>query len=117
MVLTVWYNAFAEIASGVFLMTYIPIYLRNVHKYSIEATGLLSSLPPLISMPIRIALGLTSDKIKFCSERTKINIFNTFSLLGPALCYAAVSLLSSENYVLIVSFFVLINFFYAGMIF
>jgi sugar phosphate permease len=63
-VLTIWYNAFAEIASGVFLITYTPIYLRYVHGYSVEATGLLSSLPPLLNMPFRMCLGLVSDKIK-----------------------------------------------------
>jgi hypothetical protein len=59
-------------------------------------------------------MGLVSDKIKFFNERTKINIFNTFSVLGPALCYAVVAFLPQDQHFLSVAFLVLINFFYAG---
>ncbi|KAI6175803.1 Transporter, major facilitator family protein [Aphelenchoides bicaudatus] len=113
-VLIVWFNAFVEIFSGIFLVTYTPIYLRNVHGYSVETTGVLSSLPPLINMPVRVVFGLISDKIKFCTERTKMNIFNTFSVLGPAICYGVVALLPHDNHLTAVILFILINFFYAA---
>ncbi|KAI6187313.1 Major facilitator superfamily transporter [Aphelenchoides besseyi] len=113
-VLTVWLNAFAEISSAIFLLTYTPLYLRNVHGFSIKSTGLLSSLPTTLNMPTRILLGYVSDKIKFISEPTKLKIFNTFSVFGPALCYAAISFTPQEEHEIAVALLSGVSIFYAG---
>ncbi|CAD5221269.1 unnamed protein product [Bursaphelenchus okinawaensis] len=111
-VLTVWFNAFIEISSGIFLLIYTPIYLNKVHGFGLVETGLLSSLPPLVAIPLRILFGVISDKIKFWSERTKMNVFNTFSAFGPAVFYLAVVLVRSSTAAICMLFS--IHIFYAG---
>ncbi|CAD5227419.1 unnamed protein product [Bursaphelenchus xylophilus] len=111
-VLTIWYNAFIEISSGIFLLIYTPIYMRKVRGFSIVTTGILSSIPPLIAIPLRITFGIISDKIKFWSERTKMNVFNTFAAFGPAVCYMLIVIIDEPMFA--VGVLLTIHVFYAG---
>ncbi|KAI6170776.1 Major Facilitator Superfamily protein [Aphelenchoides bicaudatus] len=101
LVLVIWLNAFVEIGTGIFLMSYTPLYLRNVHKYSVHMTGLLSSASALFVIPARTCFGFINDRIRFWSELTKINIFNTCSLIGPAICYTVIGFASNQDHALV----------------
>ncbi|CAD5221265.1 unnamed protein product [Bursaphelenchus okinawaensis] len=110
-VLAVWLNALTEITSSIFLLTYTPIYINKVHKFSVEATGLISSVPSTTAIVLRMAFGYVSDKITFWEERTKINVFNTLSTVGPAICYMAIVFFG--NSVFDIMMLVMINVFYS----
>ncbi|CAD5227417.1 unnamed protein product [Bursaphelenchus xylophilus] len=110
-VLVVWLNALTEIASSIFLLTYTPIYINMVHGYSLHATGLISSVPPSVAIVLRMVFGLVSDRITFWSERTKMNVFNTLSTVGPAAAYTAVVLIENKYFDIVM--LVVINILYS----
>lgn len=83
-------------------MTFTPIYLRNVHRYSVEMTGFLSAATTLFSISSRTFFGYVNDRIGFWSELTKINVFNTICLLGPAVCYLVIGFASADNHLVAV---------------
>jgi sugar phosphate permease len=62
---TVWFNAFADLFSGVFLLMYMPTYLKYVLNFGVEKTGFLGALPSLAHIPVKIVLGFCSDKFRF----------------------------------------------------
>ena len=61
----VWINAFADLFSGMFLLMYIPTYLKSVLHFGIEQTGFLGALPSVAHMPLKFLFGYSSDKFKF----------------------------------------------------
>ena len=63
-ILTVWLNALSDIVSGIFLLTYTPLYMNNVLHYSVGHTGILGALPALSHIPVKLLCGYLSDKIK-----------------------------------------------------
>ncbi|VDN04901.1 unnamed protein product [Thelazia callipaeda] len=92
-ILTVWFNAFVEIVSGLFLLSYGPTYLKFVLKFrfaffSIEGTGFLVALQGLSFLPVRIIAGFMSDKIKCMKEYQKMVLFNSLSLVGAGVLYS-----------------------------
>ncbi|KAK6753149.1 hypothetical protein RB195_012632 [Necator americanus] len=88
-ILSVWFNAFCEMSAMILLSTYSPIYFRHVFGFEIDTTGLLVSLTTVAQLPCKVVAGLASDRIKFLSETTKMNIFNTISVgvVGAMFCF------------------------------
>jgi hypothetical protein len=60
----VWLNAFTDLFSGMFLLMYLPSYMKYVLNYSIEETGFLGALPSFSHMPLKFLFGYCSDKFK-----------------------------------------------------
>ncbi|KAL6741022.1 hypothetical protein Aduo_014320 [Ancylostoma duodenale] len=88
-ILCVWFNAFCEMSAMILLSTYSPTYFRNVFGFKVETTGLLVSLTTVAQLPCKLAAGLASDRIKFLSEKVKMNIFNTLAVgvVGAMFCF------------------------------
>ena len=63
-ILTVWLNAFVDLVSGIFVLTYIPTYINSVLRFNVGHTGWLAALPPLLHIPVKLFSGYLSDKIK-----------------------------------------------------
>lgn len=57
-------NAFFEIASGIFSLTYQPSFLKHVLKFDIEKAGFFAVSGPIFHIPLKFIFGLSSDKIK-----------------------------------------------------
>lgn len=64
LVWTIWINAFFEIASGVFSLTYQPLFLKNVLKFDITKTGFLAVSGPVFHIPLKFIFGMSSDRIR-----------------------------------------------------
>ena len=60
-ILVIWLNAFTEMVTAVLLLTYAPLYFRNVLKFDVEQTGLLVSASASVHLPIKLAFGFVSD--------------------------------------------------------
>ncbi|CAD5219190.1 unnamed protein product [Bursaphelenchus okinawaensis] len=86
-----WLSAFATLLSAIFMHLYLPIYIHRVLNFSIVETGLLAAIPTFSYIPLKLIFGTLSDKIKGIDETTKVCIFNTIALVGPALCYIALA--------------------------
>ncbi|CAD5208238.1 unnamed protein product [Bursaphelenchus xylophilus] len=95
-VLVVWFNAFADIISSIFLLTYFATYLRDVLGYSLEISATLSMFPPLAHIPSKLFFGWVSDRIKFLSEVNKMRICNTIALKGSAILFIAVGFIPNS---------------------
>ena len=49
----------------VLLLTYAPLYFRNILKFGVEETGILVSLSASIHLPLKMAFGFISDYMKY----------------------------------------------------
>ncbi|KIH54633.1 transporter, major facilitator family protein [Ancylostoma duodenale] len=78
-----------KMSAMILLSTYSPTYFRNVFGFKVETTGLLVSLTTVAQLPCKLAAGLASDRIKFLSEKVKMNIFNTLAVgvVGAMFCF------------------------------
>ncbi|CAB3396689.1 unnamed protein product [Caenorhabditis bovis] len=76
----VWLNAFFEVCTVMLFSAFLPIYFHQVLEYGIAETGFLVGILLGINIPFRIAAAFLSDKLKICSEKLKIQIFNTISV-------------------------------------
>lgn len=65
MIIAVWFNAFAEITTAVFILTYMPLYTSKVLRYDVKKTGIYSAFPAIAHVPLKIFLGILFDKMKF----------------------------------------------------
>lgn len=54
-------NSFADIFSGMFLLMYIPSYLKYVLHFSVSDAGFLGAVPSLLHIPAKLAFGYLSD--------------------------------------------------------
>uniref|UniRef100_A0A915DUC3 Major facilitator superfamily (MFS) profile domain-containing protein n=1 Tax=Ditylenchus dipsaci TaxID=166011 RepID=A0A915DUC3_9BILA len=106
----IWLNAFGNLFSSMFLLSYQPSYFHNVLRYSVSATGFISSLPPLLHIPLRLIFGYSSDKFNCVSERMKMILFNGVGVGLPGLCFLAMGFVSS---VYAVTLFLVVYTFYA----
>jgi len=104
-VLTVWLNALADIGSGIFLVTYIPTYLKQVLNYGVGSTGILGALPAIMHIPFKLVSGYLSDAIKSVSEVRKLRIFNSVALMIPGFMYAALGYVPDEYPIIAVLLF------------
>ncbi|VDK87292.1 unnamed protein product [Litomosoides sigmodontis] len=96
-ILIIWLNAFVEIVSALFLLSYGPTYIKYVLNISVEGTGFLVALQGSFFLPCRIAAGFMSDQIKCINEYKKMIIFNTLSLAGAGVFYGIVGFIPPER--------------------
>uniref|UniRef100_A0A915E4N0 Uncharacterized protein n=1 Tax=Ditylenchus dipsaci TaxID=166011 RepID=A0A915E4N0_9BILA len=108
-ILVVWLNAFADIVSAIFLLTYLPTYISKVLGYGVQTTGFYSSLPALVHIPLKVICGWFSDTIKCISEVNKMRICNTIALCGSAFFFALVGLVP-DDYPFISVLFMTLNY-------
>lgn len=109
-ILIVWFNAFGDIISAIFLLTYFPTYLKNVLKYPLREASVLSMLPAVAHIPTKLIAGWVFDKttsvhtfhrerinpFRFVSEVNKMRICNTIALIGSAVCFIVVGFIPNE---------------------
>lgn len=95
-ILIVWFNAFGDIISAIFLITYFPSYLTRVLDYDLQTASVLSMAPAISHIPTKLAFGWIFDKTKCISEVNKMRICNTFALFGSAICFIAVGFIPNE---------------------
>ncbi|MCP9266440.1 hypothetical protein DINM_021995 [Dirofilaria immitis] len=96
-IITIWFNAFVEIVSALFLLSYGPTYIKYVLNISVEGTGFLVALQGLSFLPFRIAAGFMSDQIKCMNEYQKMILFNTLSLVGASVFYCILGFIPPDN--------------------
>uniref|UniRef100_A0A914HWU0 Major facilitator superfamily (MFS) profile domain-containing protein n=1 Tax=Globodera rostochiensis TaxID=31243 RepID=A0A914HWU0_GLORO len=89
-VYVIWFNAFADIVSAVFLITYLPTYVSKVLGYGVRETGIWSSFPAIVQLPLRVFFGILADRISCASELNKMRVFNTIALVLSGLFFALV---------------------------
>ncbi|CAD5219568.1 unnamed protein product [Bursaphelenchus okinawaensis] len=87
LVWVIWFNAFMDIFSGIFALTYEPTYLSKVLHFDVTQIGFLAIVGPMVHIPLKFVFGTLSDRIKFISERRKMIMFNSFAVFGPSLSY------------------------------
>jgi len=63
-ILVVWLNAFADIVTAVFLITYLPTYVSKVLGYGVRETGIWSAVPALLHIPVKIGSGWLADTMR-----------------------------------------------------
>jgi MFS family permease len=63
-ILIVWFNAFGDIISAIFLITYFPSYLTHVLGYDLQTASVLSMFPAISHIPTKLAFGWIFDKTK-----------------------------------------------------
>ncbi|KAI6171506.1 Major Facilitator Superfamily protein [Aphelenchoides bicaudatus] len=95
-ILIVWFNAFGDIISAIFLLTYFPTYLTSVLKYPLQTAAVLSMLPAISHIPTKLAFGWVFDKTTFMTEVNKMRICNTIALAGSAICFIIVGFIPDE---------------------
>ncbi|CAJ0588335.1 unnamed protein product [Cylicocyclus nassatus] len=103
-ILSVWFNAFCEMSAMILLSTYSPTYFRHVFGFKVETTGFLVSLTTIAQLPVKLICGLASDRIKFLSEKVKMNIFNTLAVgvVGAMFCFVGYIPLDFKWYAVVI---------------
>jgi sugar phosphate permease len=97
-----------------FLVMYLPSYLKYVMNYSIEKTGFLAALPTTLNIPLKFLFGYSSDKFKCLPERQKMLLFNSIAVTLPGFVYGTVGFVPNEHKTLIVLMFMMIYGFFAA---
>ncbi|CAD5205849.1 unnamed protein product [Bursaphelenchus okinawaensis] len=95
-VLVVWFNAFGDIISAIFLLTYFPTYLKDVLGYSLETASVLSMFPAISHVPAKLFFGWVFDKLQWISEVNKMRICNTVALMGSAILFIVVGFIPNS---------------------
>lgn len=67
-ILIVWFNAFGDIISAIFLSTYFPTYLNHVLGYSLQTSATLSLLPAISHIPTKLVFGWVFDKTRLVNR-------------------------------------------------
>uniref|UniRef100_A0AC34FUJ5 Major facilitator superfamily (MFS) profile domain-containing protein n=1 Tax=Panagrolaimus sp. ES5 TaxID=591445 RepID=A0AC34FUJ5_9BILA len=62
-ILAVWLNAFVDLVSALFMLTYVPTYLNSVLHFDVKKTGWLAALPGISHIPPKLLCGQLSDRI------------------------------------------------------
>ncbi|KAI6197541.1 hypothetical protein M3Y94_01236400 [Aphelenchoides besseyi] len=106
---SIWFSAFAEIFSTSFLSVHSPYYIKNVLQYSVEETGNFSALSRLVQIPVRLICGEMSDRITFLSENLKLIVFNTITVGGAGVSFAAIGFMPKEYPILPIIGFCMVN--------
>ncbi|CAD5220882.1 unnamed protein product [Bursaphelenchus okinawaensis] len=106
---TVWYNAFADIFSSFFIYAYIGRFHVHVLKFDTITAGYLAALPPAPFIFTKLIAGYINDRITCCSEKVKINVFNTIDVMGTGVFLIAIGAFPPENcwYITIFSLFMI----------
>uniref|UniRef100_A0A1I7YXN6 MFS domain-containing protein n=1 Tax=Steinernema glaseri TaxID=37863 RepID=A0A1I7YXN6_9BILA len=96
---SVWGILASGLASSIAYDTFIlygPICLNTALKLEIPQTGLLASLPYLISMFSKILAGIYLDKVRCASEHVRCLSFTAVFQLAMASTFIAMTLISAE---------------------
>uniref|UniRef100_A0A1I7RH42 MFS domain-containing protein n=2 Tax=Bursaphelenchus xylophilus TaxID=6326 RepID=A0A1I7RH42_BURXY len=96
-VLSCWLNAFADLFTAVFMHTYLPQYIRYALGYTVAETGLISAIPTILYIPMKVVFGYSSDKFKCISERSKLLIFNGIAVGVPSVLYVFVAFVEARD--------------------
>uniref|UniRef100_A0A914QZB0 Major facilitator superfamily (MFS) profile domain-containing protein n=1 Tax=Panagrolaimus davidi TaxID=227884 RepID=A0A914QZB0_9BILA len=107
-ILSVWLNAFVDLVSALFMLTYVPTYINSVLHFDVSKTGWLSALPGLSHIPPKLLCGQLSDRIKG-NERVKLIVFNSIALIIPGIIFILVGHIPNEYPLVPVLFFATIN--------
>lgn len=110
--LTCWLNAFADLFTAVFMHTYLPQYIRYGLGFGVWETGVLSAVPTVLYIPVKVVFGLCSDQLRCLDERRKLQLFNGICVGVPGLLYVLVALLPARA--LNISLIILIHVFYGA---
>ncbi|KAI6181713.1 Major Facilitator Superfamily protein [Aphelenchoides besseyi] len=86
-ILSSWFCAFGYLLSALFLHMYLPIYIHFVLGFNVRDAGIYSSIATFAYIPLKLIFGVLCDNIKSLSETTKVIIFNTIAVAGPAVLY------------------------------
>uniref|UniRef100_A0A914HEX0 Major facilitator superfamily (MFS) profile domain-containing protein n=1 Tax=Globodera rostochiensis TaxID=31243 RepID=A0A914HEX0_GLORO len=84
----VWLNAFADIVTAVFLITYLPTYVSKVLGYGVRETGIWSAVPALLHIPVKIGAGWMADTLTCMNEVNRMRMFNSLALVGSGIMFA-----------------------------
>uniref|UniRef100_A0A1I7YYC4 MFS domain-containing protein n=1 Tax=Steinernema glaseri TaxID=37863 RepID=A0A1I7YYC4_9BILA len=84
-----------SIAYDTFLL-YGPIYLHTVLKLEVHETGLLASLPYLLSMVTKVLAGVFLDKARCVGQHILSLWFTAFFQLGMASAFIALTFISAD---------------------
>ncbi|GMT36774.1 hypothetical protein PFISCL1PPCAC_28071, partial [Pristionchus fissidentatus] len=99
---SVWLAAFGELMMSQFIVMYGSIYLAKALNFRVSHTGYAVAVPRFLHLMFKIISGITSDKIKFLSEKTKMIIFNTIALMVSGAFFCIIGFIPREmaNYAL-----------------
>ncbi|CAH0585970.1 unnamed protein product [Chrysodeixis includens] len=101
-----WATLATHVGSGlifVFFFTQMPSYIHYILGINVRSSGLLSSLPYVVSFFTSLAFGIISDYLtnnKILSVRNARRIFNTFAQLGICLPLVLASFTTNQYVVL-----------------
>ncbi|GMT05865.1 hypothetical protein PENTCL1PPCAC_28039, partial [Pristionchus entomophagus] len=77
-----------------FTISWSPIYLNKVLKFSPAMTGVISIIPLVCQLCIKFFSGLISDKFNCVDDVTKLRLFNSIALVGGAVFFAVASIVT-----------------------
>ncbi|PAV91470.1 hypothetical protein WR25_18143 isoform B [Diploscapter pachys] len=98
-IIIVWSNAFTEMVTVVLLLTYAPLYFRNILKFGVKETGILVSISASIHLPLKMAFGFISDYMKCVPEIWRMRFFNSIAVGLAGLCCLLIGIVPAEyNY-------------------
>ncbi|KAL3092041.1 hypothetical protein niasHS_005991 [Heterodera schachtii] len=92
----VWLNAFADIVTAVFLITYLPTYVSKVLGYGVRETGIWSAVPALLHIPVKIGAGWMADTLTCMNELDRMRTFNSVALVGSGVLFALTGFVPKE---------------------
>uniref|UniRef100_A0A914PSC1 Uncharacterized protein n=1 Tax=Panagrolaimus davidi TaxID=227884 RepID=A0A914PSC1_9BILA len=78
----VWLATCANYFVAQFAITYTPLYFVYVNGMTVTAASMLSTIPLLFQLLIKLLTGVLSDKLDKISEVTKMRFFNTLAFWG-----------------------------------
>jgi len=84
------------------LIQYGPIYLHKVLGFSYQQTGMAASLPHMVALVVRFAIGPLSDYAACVGERARVVIFTSSAKLIMCVCYAALALLPAGSHPILI---------------
>ncbi|KAI6241828.1 Major Facilitator Superfamily protein [Aphelenchoides fujianensis] len=108
-----WFCAFGYFFTAFFLHMYLPIYIHFVLGLTVRDAGIYAMIGTFVYIALKLVFAVLSDKITSLTETTKVIIFNTIVMAGPAVLYlflAFIPLMPTLSIIVII----LINAFFAA---
>ncbi|CAJ0574971.1 unnamed protein product, partial [Mesorhabditis spiculigera] len=94
---SVWFSAFGELMMSQFIVLYGPTFIKEVLNFSVGKSAMMVAMPRFVHLCFKIISGHLSDKIKFLSEKTKMIIFNTISLMVSGFFFCVLGFIPKEQ--------------------
>ncbi|CEF63045.1 Major facilitator superfamily and Major facilitator superfamily domain, general substrate transporter and Major facilitator superfamily domain-containing protein [Strongyloides ratti] len=79
------------------VVQFMPTYLNKVLNVSVTKTGLSSIIPSITQLVFKLLAGILSDRIKFLSEKTKIQWFNSIAMIGSGIFLLPLGFLNQNH--------------------